>query len=328
MRELTVEHIPCPVCGEDRSTPLWSGPDTFRRIASNTFTYVRCGACGHRYLNPRPTVDEFEYIYPDTEYYTSQQDTTSALARLYAARHRLRIRRVLSHFDAPADRPLRVLELSCGSGFRLGVWRDAVPGLVETSATEMSLPNVEALRQQGHVIYHGGYRQEEVPRGYFDVVFSAHVIEHVPEPRDMLRAMAEYARPGGLVVVDTPSTDSLDYALFSRLGWPWAMYALPEHWHLFSAEVLGRMMRESGLEVVDRCSFPLPYCWFGPVHDRLQSAGWTRLAALVPSIDRITSFRSSLLDAGWLAAFTVVEYAILVVWGATAEMRLVGRVPA
>jgi 2-polyprenyl-3-methyl-5-hydroxy-6-metoxy-1,4-benzoquinol methylase len=39
----------------------------------------------------------------------------------------------------------------------------------------------------------------------FDVVFSCHVLEHVPNPRETLEQMLRLVRPGGLVVALTPN---------------------------------------------------------------------------------------------------------------------------
>lgn len=58
-------------------------------------------------------------------------------------------------------------------------------------------------------------------RAPFDVVFSSHVLEHVPDPAASLRQMVDVLVPGGILVALTPNGSSpfrdTDFAAFHRL---------------------------------------------------------------------------------------------------------------
>jgi 2-polyprenyl-3-methyl-5-hydroxy-6-metoxy-1,4-benzoquinol methylase len=81
----------------------------------------------------------------------------------------------------------------------------------------------------------------------FDVVCAFHVLEHMPDARAFLGELARFARPGGLVVVETPN-----YA--SRLrrvqGERWLHLRPLEHLVHFTPQTLRAAFAGAGLEPV------------------------------------------------------------------------------
>ena len=79
----------------------------------------------------------------------------------------------------------------------------------------------------------------------FDVVCAFHVLEHMPDTRAFLRELARLARPGGLVVVETPN-----YA--SRLrrvrGERWLHLRPLEHLVHFTPPTMRAALEAAGLE--------------------------------------------------------------------------------
>jgi SAM-dependent methyltransferase len=79
----------------------------------------------------------------------------------------------------------------------------------------------------------------------FDVVCAFHVLEHMPDTRAFLAELARYARPGGVVVVETPN-----YA--SRLrrvqGERWLHLRPLEHLVHFTPQTMRARARGAGLE--------------------------------------------------------------------------------
>ncbi len=54
----------CVVCGADAATPIARGRDYIYHGSSDYFTHVACSACGHIYMNPRPTRNALPIMYP------------------------------------------------------------------------------------------------------------------------------------------------------------------------------------------------------------------------------------------------------------------------
>lgn len=81
----------------------------------------------------------------------------------------------------------------------------------------------------------------------FDAATLWDVIEHVEDPRQALRQVAERLAPDGIVVLSTPDLGSLVARL---LGRRWYYLDLIQHVHLFSRKTLGRLLAESGFTVL------------------------------------------------------------------------------
>jgi SAM-dependent methyltransferase len=81
----------------------------------------------------------------------------------------------------------------------------------------------------------------------FDIVCAFHVLEHMPDSRAFLRGLARFARPGGLVVVETPNYASL---LRRRHGSNWIHLRPLEHLVHFTPQTMRAALAGAGLEPV------------------------------------------------------------------------------
>jgi SAM-dependent methyltransferase len=81
----------------------------------------------------------------------------------------------------------------------------------------------------------------------FDVVCAFHVLEHMPDSRAFLGELARFARPGGLVVVETPNYASL---LRRRHGSNWIHLRPLEHLAHFTPQTMRAVFAGAGLDPV------------------------------------------------------------------------------
>jgi len=79
----------------------------------------------------------------------------------------------------------------------------------------------------------------------FDVVCAFHVLEHMPDSRAFLRELARWARPGGLVVVETPNFAS---RLRRVRGERWLHLRPLEHLVHFTPQTMRAALAGAGLE--------------------------------------------------------------------------------
>ena len=90
---------------------------------------------------------------------------------------------------------------------------------------EPSSPLQAIAAQRGLPVTHGVLPNSELP-GPFDVVTLIDVIEHVPDPVDLVRRIKSVMAPNGIFVVVTPDVDSVAARL---MGWKW--------WHFRAAHI-------------------------------------------------------------------------------------------
>jgi len=71
-----------------------------------------------------------------------------------------------------------------------------------------------------------------------------HVIEHLPDPLVVVKALVEKLLPGGVFEGQTPAADSLERTVF---GSRWSGYHAPRHTVVFSRKGLCSLLERSGL---------------------------------------------------------------------------------
>ncbi len=155
-----------------------------------------------------------------------------------------------------------ILDIGCGSGLytRTLVERGAKVTATEFAPTSLAL----AHRNLGALADRVEFRLEDaqelsLPDASFDKVLLTEVIEHVPHPDRAIAEAARVLRPGGLLVVSTPSRFSpmnLAYGLKRRVR----RYGFNEHLHEFTPGSFRRLLEaQLKVEGLTFANFVLPY---------------------------------------------------------------------
>lgn len=202
--------------------------------------FVRCTGCGLERIEPPPSPEVLADIYGQ-HYYDAWglHDDEAAVAGLKARTFRT----VLAALG-PVNRGEKLLDCGAATGFLMHVARDLG---YEPYGVELSAFGAQAIaRSFGPERAHQGDLLEArfagVAPGEFDVVTMCDFIEHVRDPRAVLRHARGLLRAGGTLVITTPDTGSLSRRL---LGTTWSHYRL-EHLHYFNRNNLGRLLRDVG----------------------------------------------------------------------------------
>lgn len=143
----------------------------------------------------------------------------------------------------------RVLDVGCGGGYaleRLPV--GYVPFGIEVSK-ELSRRAQQRFAARGGIVAQGDVlaalpRLEGV---FFDGVVMTSYLEHEPNPRPVLAATARVMKPGARLIVKVPN-----YASWNRTvrGVRWCGFRFPDHVNYFTPDLLVRLLRECGFEIV------------------------------------------------------------------------------
>ncbi len=204
---------------------------------------MRCKACSHVYLNPRPSIEDLDVIYPEN-YYTLS-GTGGLVARLQRVWEK---GKVDGYRHVVGDGRRRILDVGCGDGRFLGVLEAFGPKEWEVVGIDFDSDAVEKCRAAGYTAYKKRVEDFEEGANSFDAVIMLQLIEHVADPLETSRKIFDLLKPGGVFVVETPNLAGIDYRLFKDRCW--AHYHFPRHWNLFSTDSLHRMLEKAGYEVV------------------------------------------------------------------------------
>jgi SAM-dependent methyltransferase len=115
----------------------------------------------------------------------------------------------------------------------------------------------------------------------FDVITMYHVLEHIPDPVNALRAVKRLARPGALIALEVPNVGGLEARL---RGSKWHYYKV-DHINYFRPIDLNRLAARCGLRVVacrgyQHFSYPQDVRWKDAVKGALGRLGFRDVVSI------------------------------------------------
>jgi SAM-dependent methyltransferase len=135
----------------------------------------------------------------------------------------------------------RLLDFGCGGGRFLEQMR-ALGWKV--TGIDICTDAVQRLREErGLAAFAGSLPHPALRPRSFEVVTMWHSLEHVHQPRQVLRAAHDLLIPGGKLIVAVPNIDSLPFDWF---GPDWYGLDLPRHLTHFSPDTLRDMLQSCG----------------------------------------------------------------------------------
>jgi len=136
----------------------------------------------------------------------------------------------------------RLLDVGCGNGAFLSFAIDAGWNAVGVDADPLA---VAAARSRGLTVHAVNAQSLPFESGCFDVVTVSHVLEHVHEPRSLLKECLRVLVPGGQLWLETPNVASAGHKVFGRA---WRGLEPPRHLTIYSRKALASMIEEAGFE--------------------------------------------------------------------------------
>lgn len=268
----------CRHCGSNRSV--------VRYTFSGVVTVIReCSACKLMVLDPFPTEAELRQVYNDG-YFENDQLTRADVSgvfgyvdyiaeRINKQKGYQKICETIRSLLNPVYHPPRLLDYGCGLGFFLDTAFDH--GL-DVTGVEFNDYAIGYIRKRYQYSVSGPGDLDRARR--YDVITLFDVIEHLREPFDTLRHLAERLEDGGLLVVSTmDSTSLMSRLLGKRLE---DFRRIREHLYFFDRANLTAILRKYGFDVLKveskghsfelrllatriRAVLPIvgrPMCWF------------------------------------------------------------------
>ncbi len=227
---------------------------------------AECSGCGLWFQNPRPPLDRLSDLYPED--YSPHVKPEPVVLRRGAAAY---LRRHMGYAELKPDAgagsrwaslpifsPVRkwlagvaltphyvpggkLLEIGCASGARLLYLRRL--GWESLYGIELMPAAAAQAREAGFEVVCGQLEQNlpAYPDGFFDVVVTSMVIEHLADPFTVVREAAKKLKPGGELLFSTVIHDSFDCKLFGEY---WPNFDFPRHMVYFSMADLTTMLKD------------------------------------------------------------------------------------
>jgi 2-polyprenyl-3-methyl-5-hydroxy-6-metoxy-1,4-benzoquinol methylase len=83
----------------------------------------------------------------------------------------------------------------------------------------------------------------------YDLITAFHVVEHLSDPRSILREFKDFLAPKGRIVIEVPSSSDALLTLYESEPFQHFTY-WSQHLYLFNAKTLETLVQQSGLKVI------------------------------------------------------------------------------
>lgn len=237
----TINFDRCPVCASAAIVPYKKGslqlfdldPERVRITDAEyglTWDLSYCLACHFVFANPCPHPSWLVSVYSqlkDPAYESEAEGRSQSFRRILWRLEKITSGRNL--LDVGAATGMLLAEA------RLSGWRVA--------GVEPSQWAVEAARRKyGLEIYQGSFEDFETNGTLYDAVTLIDVLEHTPNPRNMMEKTRLTLKPDGIAVLVTPDLNSLMARLAGKRWW----HFRPSHLGYFTRESLQKLLDLTG----------------------------------------------------------------------------------
>ncbi len=227
----------CPIC-ESTST------QRFARLQS--YRYRRCSSCKLVYLSPLPSSRVLKALY--AENYLFRVNDTAQKRFINVTTHAIRTMKQLY----PDGKSL----LDIGTGYGTGITVALQEGLHARGIEPSRNLYRVAYTQHGRRVEHtdlDSYISGCHPTFHF--VLLIHVIEHVRHPEQFLKKVLELLRPGGILYIETPNSDS---HLLKVERDDYTFLTPPDHIHLFGPRSLEILLKNCNGHILKTSTYSYP----------------------------------------------------------------------
>ncbi|MBF0516000.1 MAG: class I SAM-dependent methyltransferase [Nitrospirae bacterium] len=253
----------CKVCGTDTDDLI------IESIAGDFGTYgvFYCPGCGVGITSPVPSNEDLKRLYAVGGY----REKTGKRFIPFVEYFILLFRHMRKNRIEKYVKKGRILDIGCGRGLFLNVMKNGGWEVAGVEFDEAAASNASAF--YGIEVISGEPRTWTFPPASFDVITLNHVLEHIPDPKELIQSCHRLLKNGGLMVVAVPNLDGIQ----SRIGRKnWFHLDVPYHLYHFTGKGLASLLSALSFNIVGKRHFDLEYSPFGWLQTLLNLTGVKR----------------------------------------------------
>lgn len=255
----------CYLCGVNNSKIIASGSDFQYETTQQDFNWNECTQCGHFFIDPLPTRESLDLIYPKSIGNYEQFEKSPGLA--------FKIKSFLDVFDMSAyiskKQNARFLDVGCASGKLLDQVKNKFPNFTVVHGLEISNVAAEVAKSKGHEVIISTIENTNLENNFYDTIVMQQVIEHVHDPKFVMEKLYNSMREGGTLIIETPCLHTWDHKFF--YSGHWEGYHIPRHFNLWLEETMKKELISVGFNNV-KVKYKLkPVHWTLSIQNYLRS---------------------------------------------------------
>lgn len=271
----------CPVCGKEELKNFLVVKD--KSVSQESFVIQQCENCGFKFTNPRPDAESIGKYYESEEYISHSNTNKGIINKAYQVVRSIAVKEKLELVNRLASKGA-ILDYGCGTGFFLGACQK------DGWQAEGFEPNETANKQAAETL---GKPVEKVSldkfaKESFEIITMWHVLEHVHTLNETFQKLLSLLKPGGVMLVAVPNSDSLDAR---KYGENWAAYDVPRHLYHFNQATMKRFLKKHKLTLEE--TKPMKYdAYYVSMLSEKYKAGKTNMLSSVLNGYKSNSYAS------------------------------------
>ena len=242
--------LACNVCRSDRIQKM-----------DSEFNFCRCGSCGYVFDSPRPSAADVAAFYSQPARYDSWLKDEYARDALWKRRLSMIV---------PHKAEGNLLDIGAGIGQFL---HHARPIFAQVAGTEVSASAIRIAKEKyGIELCPGQAEKLNMPLASFNNITLFHVLEHAPDPGELIKRCHGLLRPNGMLAIAVPNDVLAWSSKIKKLGKRLKLRPFQKfspvlgisragtsreiHLSHFTPAVLRRLLEKAGLIVVEESIDP------------------------------------------------------------------------
>ncbi|MGS2725707.1 class I SAM-dependent methyltransferase [Psychroserpens sp. BH13MA-6] len=193
---------------------------------------------------PQPSAQELPLYYQSEDYISHTDAKRNWFEKIYQYVKSIALKRKLKLINSFDLESQKLLDIGCGTGDFLKIAQEHdwdVFG-IEPNKDARDLANTKT----GSVVFET-LEMSQFKERSFDVITLWHVLEHLPNLENQIKAFEKLLKPKGRLIIAVPNFKSYDARYYKT---HWAAYDVPRHlWH-FSRTAISKLMQMHKMEVI------------------------------------------------------------------------------
>ncbi len=194
----------------------------------------------YKLLKTTPLPSDIEKYYPEEDYISHQNDSKGLVSSVYQIVKNYTGSRKIKLFRKLVKPSAAVLDYGAGNGF-------LVSKLKEQNWNAFGVEPSSYARKQAEYFNVKLYSSlKELGDQNFSAISLWHVLEHIPNYREVLKQLTALLEEEGYLILALPNYNSWDASYYNSF---WAAYDVPRHAYHFSKESIHVLSQEFNLKV-------------------------------------------------------------------------------
>ncbi|MES2764663.1 MAG: class I SAM-dependent methyltransferase [Bacteroidota bacterium] len=227
----------CRICGESGFK---------ERAKLEKCTYVECNNCHVVYQKELPSMEAVNNIYDTNDGGYFQDDYKgvdySEGEEWIRGSAVFQISILKKHYSDDLSKAT-ILDFGAGTGVLLHELKKLGAGVEGIELSKWACEYGE--KKFGVKMHNGDLFVLPISDNKFDIIIMSHVIEHLPDPVEIVLKLKNWLKPGGILMVATPNVESTGEHIFKS---KWLYYIPNEHLQLFSPQSIDFFFKKIGLQ--------------------------------------------------------------------------------